>query len=136
MTQPTIYLSAQYGRKDEMNRHAAVLRAAGYGIVSRWHSGVEQPDDALTDDLRAVAAAVDEADIERAGVVIVFGDDPGDYRGQGGRDTELGIAIALRVPVIWCGPRSGVFPFHDHVTHVATFDDALAELAMWGRRAA
>ena len=109
------YLSARYGRRQEIQAYAEKLEQTipGARAVSRWHS---QPgiaaEDALTPaeltlhpDQGQGYAAQDLDDLEAAQVLVEFsGSD-----GQGGRHVEYGYALAKGKRLVLVGPRDNVF---------------------------
>jgi hypothetical protein len=127
----SVYLSAQYPRIHDMRHLATDLRDRGAHVVSGWHELPYAPESVLCDHDRARLAVMDLDDIDRADVLVIFGDDPGEYRGSGGKFTELGYALGIGLPVLWVGPREGVFAHASGVTHCPDWPAALDLLAMW-----
>ena len=129
-----VYLSAQFPRANEMCLYAVALATRSPGqftVTSTWHT-VPAPGDAdLTDDERQRMAHLDIDDLERADVLVIFGDDPGAYGGSGGKFVELGYALGIGLPVVWVGPCAGVFPWHRDVIRCDTWADAVDVLTHW-----
>lgn len=124
-----VYLSSQYPRLADMRSRAMDLHAIGARTVSSWHDLPDVPDGALTAPDRERMAHMDLDDLERADLMVCFGDEPGAYRGSGGKFVELGYAIGVGVSIVWVGPREGVFPYHRDVTHCETWEQALHLIA-------
>jgi hypothetical protein len=76
----SVYLSARFGRRLELQRYAEALTLLGIELTSRW---LTSPTPELTDDAWRGLAAVDKADIERADALALFAEPNRD--GGGGR---------------------------------------------------
>jgi hypothetical protein len=133
-----IYLAARYPRREELCGYRGDLEARGHLVTSRWLAGNEQvtangtalgaqgetwfesghPRAAQT---RALFARRDLEDINAAELFIAFTEDlaagipPGAARG--GRNVELGYALARPMPVVVCGPRENLFCHLPEVLH-------------------
>jgi hypothetical protein len=86
----SVYLSARFGPKLELERYAEALTLLGIEVTSRWLTSAT-PE--LTDDAWRGLAAVAKADIERADALVLFAEP--NRVGGGGRHVEFGIALAL-----------------------------------------
>ncbi|MCP4601697.1 MAG: hypothetical protein GY847_14480 [Proteobacteria bacterium] len=115
-----IYLSASYARREEMERYARVLYQHNIEVVSRW---VFQENEELETELRQDGleahpnvcnqiARDDLDDIQQCDMFVMFTDGP-DQTSYGGRHVEMGFALALRKPVLICGPIENVFQMLD-----------------------
>jgi hypothetical protein len=127
----TFYLSAAFGRQNELRGYRKRLRAVGHDVASAWLDEVET-DETAEDAYRARCAEQDARDIERADVFVAF-TDGGPARG--GRHVELGIAIAQArdyglIDIIVVGPHEHAF--HAHPTVTETYSDPEAFLAAFG----
>jgi hypothetical protein len=97
-----------------MNKIAAELRTLGHEIVSSWHNIANAAIDAQVVEERfsgSVAkhhASRDWRDVVNCDVLIFFSDGP-DQPARGGKDTELGIAMALNREIIIIGERTNIF---------------------------
>lgn len=116
-----IYLSARFGRRDEMQSVRSEIILAGHHVVSRWL-------DAGDNDDLAVAAIVDLDDLRSSDCLIVFSETPDVGYTTGGRHVELGLAIALHKPVCVIGPRENVFFHLPQISFADNLQDALASL--------
>jgi hypothetical protein len=116
-----VYLSARFGRREEMHAVRSEIVLAGHHVVSRWleaHDG---------DDL-AVAAFVDLDDLRSSDCLILFSEGPDVGYTTGGRHVELGLAIALHKPVCVIGPRENVFFYLPQICFADDLHTALAML--------
>lgn len=115
-----LYLSARYGRKDEMADYARVLRGLGYEVVSRWHD-LDHEDVAVpTHEQALVWGDVDFEDIRACDVFVAFTEQqagvgliPGASRG--GRHVELGYALGTAAEVVVVGPLETIFHYRFRV---------------------
>lgn len=121
-----IYLCARYSRLDELQQYAALLRAEGHLVTSRWHAGGHELSDVATDTDRARLAMEDAGDLALADTVIAFTeapDSPG--RNRGGRHVEFGIALEQRKRIIIVGPRENVFHYLPRILVFPAFSEVL-----------
>jgi len=125
-----IYLSARYSRREEMLRFAEQVRKLGHEVTSRWIAGEHQcsEEDLLGDDLSLAIrfASEDWDDIEESTLVFAFTEEPRSAPNGGGRHCEVGIALAVGIPVVVVGPRENAF----HALCDQRFSDA-AEALSW-----
>jgi nucleoside 2-deoxyribosyltransferase len=120
----SVYLSARFGRKLELQRYAEELTLLDIEVTSRW---LTSPTPELTDDAWRGLAAVDKADIERADALVLFAEPNRD--GGGGRHVEFGIALALGKQVIVVGAVENLFQRLPEITVVEDWPDARQLLA-------
>ena len=118
-----IFISARYGRREEMIQRGAELIEAGHEIVSRWLYV-----DGTTEDAREVEAATktmpffkalgfandDLHDLNTAEIFIAFTEETSSPYGRGGRHVEYGMALEKffnhRLKNIFIiGPRENIF---------------------------
>lgn len=109
-----IFLSARYGRREELRRYAEELAAQGHVIVSSWiYQG--EADDVNLSFARARGLALDDLnELAESDVFIALTEDPESPYGRGGRHVEFGFAVhryneGLLKAVIAVGPRENVF---------------------------
>lgn len=133
-TRPIIYLASRYSRRAEMQQHRLELAALGVGdVLARWlledhdwDGGTEGPSLG-----RGQQLAVDDLeDIERAHCLVLFTEEPGEYR-RAGSLVEFGVALATGKHVVIVGPAPNVFTTLPWVPRYATWADALAHLVQW-----
>lgn len=113
-----IYLSARWGRRDEMRTHRETLIGMGHEVRSRWLD-VEDSTDPQN------AAMVDVEDVLDCTAFIGFTETPDVGYTTGGRHVELGIAIARVHHVAIVGPAENVFCSHPRVMRVESLEDAV-----------
>lgn len=89
-----VYLSAQWSRRDEIEGYAAVLRADGHEVVSRWHSELMGDDSANSVEDWAKWATADFDDIYKADCYASFTEPQGTLS-RGGRHVEWGAALCM-----------------------------------------
>jgi hypothetical protein len=122
-----VYLSARFGRQEEMRAHAAALRKMGHTITSRWID--------MAPGLTAENALIDVFDVEGSDVMIHFSEPLGSANAGGGRYFELGMAYALKKSgrslhrVILVGDREIVFHHLPTIEAYATFAEAAAGIS-------
>ena len=105
-----IYLSARYGRAEEMRQIARTLRAAGHEITSRWIYPTCQ-DASYPDHPRAGQwAAEDLADVAVSDLLVHFAEVAGaPGADSGGRLVELGYALGIGIPCVVIGSGDCIF---------------------------
>lgn len=143
----TMYLASRYGRRLELCEYRDQLVADGHSVTSRWLNGDHQIDDqgqpigesgeriieSDSEDgaaLRARFAQEDLDDVCSCVMFVAFTEPPRSGASRGGRHVELGVAIALGLPIIIVGPRENLFCWHPNVRQFDTFEafrDALNE---------
>ena len=109
-----IFLSARYGRKEELRGYAEELAAQGHTITSSWICQDEADDDNLSFVQARGLALADLIQITESDVFIAFTEQPESPYGRGGRHVEFGFAMyhygeGLLKAVIAVGPRENVF---------------------------
>lgn len=133
MTPPPlrVYLCARFSRWREMREVALAMRAAGIEVSSQW---INLPDGDASlgmriDDNESVArsAAIrDMTDLSGSHLVVAF---LGGGR-SGGRHVEVGMALALDIPVWTVGPRENVFHAMPGVRSFRSRSDMLSALVV------
>ena len=112
-----IFLSARYGRKEEIRGYAEELAAQGHAVTSSWQR-CQDEDEADDDNLSFIQARrlalLDLKQIAQADVFIAFTEEPESPYGRGGRHVEFGFAMyrqgeGLLKAVIAVGPRENIF---------------------------
>jgi nucleoside 2-deoxyribosyltransferase len=108
-----VYLAARYSRYPEMQGVAAILEGAGHTVTSRWVKGDHQcNDDQLANTPGwALKIAIDDVfDLTDADCLVLF-TDPLRTPTRGGKQVELGMALALGKRVIIVGQPENVFQY-------------------------
>lgn len=119
----SVYLSARFERRDELNGYRSELEAAGVEVTSRW---LTDPTPELTDEAWRLLATKDVEDIHRASGLILFADG---RPGGGGRHVEFGIALGLEKQMIVIGEPENLFHSLQAAQIVATWEDAFKAIA-------
>ncbi len=104
-----LYLSAQWSRRAEIARYAALLREDGHEVVSTWHEGEAGGDH---DESRwEEYAKQGEGEIISAQAFVAFTEPVGTLS-RGGRHIEWGYALGIALrgnPCIVVGPTESQF---------------------------
>ena len=110
-----IFLSARYGRQEEIRGYAEELVAQGHTITSSWQYRQDEADDDKLSFVQARGLALlDLQQITQSDVFIAFTEEPESPYGRGGRHVEFGFAMYhygedLLKAVIAVGPRENIF---------------------------
>ena len=128
MSLPTVYLSARFSRREELNRYREELAEAGIEVTSRW---LTDPTAELTGEAWRILAVKDpddkdRDDIRRADALVLFADSGRDSRG--GRHVEFGMALALEKRLIVVGEIENLFQCLTEVEVVNSWAGAVALL--------
>ena len=116
----SVYLSARFHRRDELDEYREALEERGVEVTSRWLT--DQPPE-LTERAWRELASKDRDDVERADVLVLFAE--AGNAGGGGRHVEFGVALALRKRLIVVGAVENLFQRLSEVEVVETWNDAL-----------
>ena len=119
-----IYLAARYSRQKEMLDVAHRLCEMGHAVTSRWVLGDHLCNDEILLDNPEVGrrfATEDIADIRRADTFVIF-TDPIRTPTRGGKQVELGWAIAHGKRIIRVGPPENVFQTLISIDYVSNTD--------------
>lgn len=114
----SVYLSAKFERRGELNGYRSELEAAGVEVTSRW---LTDPTPELTDEAWRLLATKDIEDIHRASGLILFADG---RPGGGGRHVEFGVALGLRKRMMVVGEPENLFQSLEAVQIVPTWEEA------------
>lgn len=120
----SIYLSARYGRKAEMQEVRRQLTEAGHTVVSRW---LDAPDDEeAASKPKYVWAQEDLEDLKAVDAFVLFTDP--EYS-RGGKHVEFGYALAnwLDCYVIG-GHQETIFHYLPYVMEMTGVDQLLEYL--------
>ena len=120
----SVYLSARFERRDELNQYRLELEALGLKVTSRWLETDPPPGRRLTEEEWQALAAVDCEDVQRATWFIGFSDPP-ELRHGMARHVEYGMAVALGRRVIVVGEREHIFHRLPDVAVVEDWGEAL-----------
>jgi nucleoside 2-deoxyribosyltransferase len=130
-----IYLAAQYGRREELNRYRVELHNRGFVVTSRWlNDGHHMPDHSPSDykNLENQRFALEDwKDLAAADIVVSFTEPSRSGPARGGRHVEFGAALAMEKTCFVVGYRENVFHYLPQVQFFPTWEgvvDAIAEL--------
>ena len=102
-----VYIASFYDTRKRLYPYRDALEAAGHSLTSRWlnqHAEEEAPQ--RTEQHRIARALQDLSDVRSSELLIL---DTFDITPRGGREFEMGIAIAYGIPVVLVGPMRNVF---------------------------
>jgi hypothetical protein len=130
----SVYLAAQFARRDELASYIPAFEAAGLRVTSRWLKQMT-PLDGLaarhTPDENRIFADVDISDVDIADGFVFFAEDPLIGIPRGGRHVEFGWALARGKEIAVIGPRENVF--HWLVPGSAVYASVNEFLQPWNR---
>lgn len=115
----SVYLSAKFERRNELNEYRNELETAGVTVTSRW---LADPTPELTDDAWRHLATKDVEDIRRASGLVLFSE--AGRPGGGGRHVEFGVALGLEKRMMVVGEPENLFHSLDAIELVATWEEA------------
>lgn len=101
------YLANRYSRRAETLGYKKEMERHGYEVTSRWVDQDEHGEGVHDAVSPLIAAATDLNDLERADVLVMFGNEPG--TGKGGRHVEFGVALATGKTIFLVGEPENVF---------------------------
>lgn len=94
----------------------ARLKSEGHEITATWLNDHSYGNGEQTPNERGVKSLRCEHEIRKSNALIYINDG----EGRGGRDVEMGIALALDLPIYLLGERLNTFHYH---TSIQAFDD-------------
>ena len=119
----SVYLSARFRRREELNEYRQALEECGVEVTSRW---LTETTPELTEGAWRELASKDREDIERAEVLVLFADAG---KAGGGKHVEFGIALTLGKRMIVVGTAENLFQRLPEVDVVEAWNDALRLIA-------
>ena len=115
-----IYLSAAYGRREEMREVANFFRSlTEIDVTAAW---IYTSIDNLNHKERSDCAHLDHRQISECDLFVTFTESNHSIYYTGARHVELGIALALEKRIVAIGPRENVFHDHFDVEHYESFE--------------
>ena len=117
-----VYLSARWQRQEEMRGVRTRLESLGVKVNASWL------DEKIGDRTEREAAEIDVNEVSSADILIAFTETPEVGYYTGGRHVELGVAIALSVPIVCIGPRENIFHHMERVTQFDALGDWIASV--------
>jgi nucleoside 2-deoxyribosyltransferase len=119
-----LYIAGQYSQKTYLRTVADQLICDGHFITASWlqehHPPTVQLHEVADEELRGYAVQ-DIEDIKASDAMVFFsceGPTP-----RGGRHVEMGVALALGLPVYVIGPRENIFMYLPQVTLFTTVEE-------------
>jgi nucleoside 2-deoxyribosyltransferase len=132
-----VYIAAPLGEQARARAARESLTAAGLHVVSTWHERVAagEPEPEADED-REYAAKSCARELARAQVLLAM-------TNQGvprGTFVEVGMALAMAIPVFWLvpretnDPRGTVFDSHPYVTRAFGYGELEAAILRFARQ--
>jgi nucleoside 2-deoxyribosyltransferase len=119
-----LYLAGQYASKDYLRTVADQLICDGHFITASWlqehHPPTVQLHEVSNEELRGYAVQ-DIEDIRASDAMVFFS--VIDATKRGGRHVEMGVALALGLPVYVVGPRENIFMYLPQVKLFTTVEE-------------
>ena len=121
----SVYLSARFERRSELQDYQRELEALGIRVIARWLV-LEPPSGTrgLSEEELEELAEVDLEDVREAEGFVTFSDPPGDRDGAA-RHVEFGLAVAMHKPIIVVGCKEHLFHRLPELDVVEDWGDAL-----------
>jgi nucleoside 2-deoxyribosyltransferase len=116
-----LYLAARYARREEMEKIAEQLKAAGFEITSDWVYGAEEG--MSNGDI----ALKDLSDLEAADAILAFTEPKGFMFSGGGRHVEFGVAAGLGKYLYFIGDKETVFHHTPWAQQFQSVEDFIAK---------
>lgn len=102
------YIAGKYTAKDRLAYERKSLRSMGFAVSSSWLDEVygSDGDKRVTNEIRKENAQRDMVEVVACRAFVI---DTQDENASGGREVELGMALALGKPCYRIGPYRNVF---------------------------
>lgn len=127
----SIYIAAQYAKRETVKFFARRLREAGHFVTAHWLNESLPPNVKMSDvsreELKGFALS-DLRDIEDADTLIFYAEPQESQPPRGGRHVEFGYALRGGAKIVVIGEEENVFHLVPGVVHVASEDEALRVL--------
>ena len=124
-----IYIAGKYTARARLKQYKDYLSGRGHTVLSTWLDQHEGDYGTVTDEQMHQMAMRDAVEVTDANVFIL---DTLDESATGGREVELGMAIAQSNKYIYLvGPVRNIF--HTLVSHFDTWEDLLNALEQIGK---
>lgn len=112
-----VYVASRFYDKERARALAKILEDEGFAVTSRWFD-YESALGTMTDEHRRHVAQLDAYDV-RQSQALVFWNPSDRVQSGGGCHVEVGMALALGIPVFVLGERENVFHWAPGVTFVS-----------------
>lgn len=119
-----MYLSARYGRREEMQQVRERLQIGPFIVNSTWLDRDEAiNDDEVPAEIKRQLAIQDLNEIRAADLFMTFNEPSNSPYGRGGRHVEFGYALGLYKHCVLIGYRENIFAYHHQALYYPTLDD-------------
>lgn len=121
-----IFLAGPYRDRKKIRKFRDRLKRAGISVIARWLTSPVKDFRRLSQKAKEKGIKIDIDDLMKADTFVI-------YSGQspGGKETEFGMALNLKLPTLMIGKRRQLYHFHPLVTKVDTQDEAFTMLVRW-----
>lgn len=102
------YIAGKYTSKDRLMTERNWLRCNMFDSETSWLDETWDSDNGVPVHISITNAMRDQKEVQRADILIL---DTIDDSMTGGREVELGMALALGKPTIIVGPRRNIFHY-------------------------
>lgn len=99
-----IYIAGKYTAKERLKQNRDALRTLGFSVSSTWMD-TDFPE-VIDDEQMIIEGERDVAEVTNASLLIL---DTFDESATGGREVELGIALAKDTMIYQVGPKRNIF---------------------------
>lgn len=123
-----VYLAAAFERQPELLGYAQELELLKIDVTSRWLTFEKPMQEYSEDKFRRNMAMIDEMDVVRADVLVLFSHPRGKGPSSGGRHVEYGMARVAGNHIFVVGPKENIFHYLPGVRHFETWDACKAAL--------
>ena len=113
----SVYVAARWETKDDAAKLRDALAERGIGCTSRWLEEEPSLGDVPEEKKRRVAG-MDALEVRRAQALVLWNPPEKHRQGTGGCHVEVGMALALGIPVLVVGGGSNVFHWLPGVTRI------------------
>ena len=111
------YVAARWETKDDADKLRDALAERGIGCTSRWLEEEPSLGD-VPEEKKILVAGMDALDVRRAQALVLWNPPEKHRQGTGGCHVEVGMALALGIPVLVVGGGSNVFHWLPGVTRI------------------
>lgn len=133
-SEPTVYVAADFLRKEEVAALCAQLEKLGLEPTNTCTldgepgggAGGELEGEAEQNAIATARLDLDDIDRSELFIQLTTGE-----LARGGRHVKLGYALSRELTIIIVGPREHVFHYHPQVHHLPTADMLLIWLRGW-----
>lgn len=130
-----IYIASKFASRHRLRPMKFQLKQMGFEVLSDWMDP-NPLDDTLDGDYDSIgnhpaaSNAIATRDERQVGECDVFVIDTFDQSVTGGREVELGMAIALHKPIYRVGPIRNVFHAHHRIRSIPNWSVMIEQLLL------